>query len=131
MIKVKRFLKIVLGIFIVLVVIVTGGIAFISSGLKSGSKITVSNVNLSSVKDGIYDGKYRAGRWSNEVKVTVKDHKITQIDVVKDVLIPDPKVTKEILSRVIENQDTTIDTISGATVTSKAYLKSIETALNN
>lgn len=38
-------------------------------------------------------------------------------------------VTKGILNRVIENQNTNIDVISGATVTCKAYLKSIENAL--
>lgn len=42
-----------------------------------------------------------------------------------------PNLSDELFSDVIKSQNTTVDTISGATVTSKAYLKSIENALNN
>ena len=34
-----------------------------------------------------------------------------------------------LLPKVISKQNTTVDAVSGATVTSKAYLKSIENAL--
>jgi uncharacterized protein with FMN-binding domain len=36
----------------------------------------------------------------------------------------------EIVNLVIEAQDTQVDTVSGATVTSKAYLSAIEDAFN-
>jgi len=49
--------------------------------------------------------------------------------VVKTVTIDDPEMTSTIINNVIKNQSTTVDTVSGATVTSKAYLKSIENAL--
>ncbi len=35
----------------------------------------------------------------------------------------------EVFRRVLESQDTQIDAVTGATVTSKAYLKAIEAAL--
>ncbi|WP_423055650.1 FMN-binding protein [Acetobacterium carbinolicum] len=38
-------------------------------------------------------------------------------------------MTSTIINQVIKIQNTTVDTVSGATVTSKAYLKSIENAL--
>ncbi|WP_372994238.1 FMN-binding protein [Lutispora sp.] len=34
-------------------------------------------------------------------------------------------------NKVIEAQNTIVDAVSGATVTTKAYLKAIESALNN
>ena len=57
------------------------------------------------------------------------DHQIANIAVVKTVTIDDPEMTSTIINNVIKNQSTTVDTVSGATVTSKAYLKSIENAL--
>jgi uncharacterized protein with FMN-binding domain len=84
---------------------------------------------VSSTVDGTYTGKYDGGRWSNELSVTVKDHKITKIDVVKDVTFPKPEWTDQLFKEVIEKQSVDVDVVSGATVTSKAYLKSIENAL--
>jgi uncharacterized protein with FMN-binding domain len=48
---------------------------------------------------------------------------------VKDVAIPKPEWAKQLFDKVIEKQNTDVDVISGATITSKAYLKSIENAL--
>jgi len=82
------------------------------------------------VEDGTYNGKYQAGRFSNEVSVTVQNHKITGISILKDVLFKKDEVTKELFERVMEKQNTDVDVISGATVTCKAYLKSVEDALS-
>jgi len=51
--------------------------------------------------------------------------------VVKTVGFEIPETTNTIINNVMEKQNTTVDTVSGATVTSKAYLKSIENALMN
>ena len=42
-----------------------------------------------------------------------------------------PDVRNELFKRVMEKQNTTVDAVSGGTVSCKAYLKSIENALNN
>lgn len=99
-------------------------------GLSSGKNLIINSVNTSDVNDGIYSGKYNGGRWTNEVEVTLKNHKITDIKIVKDVTFPIKNVTDEIINKVIKKQNTNIDMIAGSTVTSKAYLKSIENALN-
>jgi uncharacterized protein with FMN-binding domain len=123
----KKIFKITVSI---LIIIVIGGVFFITTGLKSGVNLVINDVNLSSLSDGMYNGKYDAGRWTNEINITIKDHKIIKIDVVKDVSIPKLEVTNAMLSKVIEKQNTNVDVVSGATVTSKAYLKAIEIALN-
>jgi uncharacterized protein with FMN-binding domain len=125
----KLFLKIILSVLMVFILITVGGVFFLSRGLASGSKLVINDVKLSAVKDGIYNGKYKNGRWTNEVNLTVKDHKITNIDLVKDVLFPKPEVTKELFNNVVKEQNINVDAISGSTITSKAYLKSIENAL--
>ena len=125
----KLFLKIILSVLMVFILITAGGIFFLTRGLASGSKLVINDVKLSAVKDGIYNGKYKDGRWTNEVNLTVKDHKITNIDLVKDVLFSKPEVTKELFNNVVTEQNINVDAISGSTITSKAYLKSIEDAL--
>lgn len=124
------FLKILLWIFIILVLFIAGMFFFITRGLSSGRKLQINDVNLSSVKDGTYDGKYSAGRWSNEVKVTVNDHKITGIEIVKDASFIPPDFSKNLINNIIEKQKINVDAVSGATVTTKAYEKSIENALS-
>lgn len=125
----KMFLKIVLSIVIIFVLIIAGAVFFLSRGLSQVSKLTISNVNTSTLNDGAYNGKYDNGRFSNELTVTVKEHKITDIKVIKDVQFSKPEMTKELFDRVIEAQSIEVDVISGATVTSNAYLKAIENAL--
>lgn len=121
--------KIILGIVILLVLTIGGAGFFITRGLESGKAMTINHIDASQFKDGIYEGKYKGGRWSNEVSVVLEDGKITKINVVKSVFIEKPEVTGKLISNVIEKQDTVVEVISGATVTSKAYLKAVENAL--
>ncbi|MCX8130882.1 MAG: FMN-binding protein [Clostridia bacterium] len=126
----KIFIKIVLSAIIAFILIIAGGVFYLTRGLDSGSRIDVRVVDMSAVEDGTYIGEYKAGRFTNKVNVTVKDHKITKIDIEKDVTFNKPEWTKLIMERVLEKQNTDIDVVSGATVTSKAYLKAIENALS-
>ncbi len=125
----KKATVIILIILGILVVIGTGGILYLTNGLTAGENVTIDSVDLAHFENGTYRGVYTAGRWSNEVAVSIADHRISNIAVVKAVSIEKPEVTNAIINNVIAKQNTTVDTISGATVTSKAYLKSIENAL--
>lgn len=127
----KTFLKVLAGI-IILAVLAIGGFAFyMTRGLEAGAELPVGGINASNMDAGEYTGKYDGGRWSNEVRLTVEAGRITQIDVIKSVLFERPELTKELFDNVIKKQDTGVDAISGATVTCRAYLKSIENALSN
>lgn len=128
--KMKIFMKIVLAVVAVFVVAAACGIFYITRGLDSGAKMEINNVDLTQVSDGTYTGAYNGGRWTNELEVTVKDHRISDVKVVKDVAIPNADSTKQLIDKVVEKQEVDVDAVSGATVTSKAYLKSIENALS-
>lgn len=127
----KRIFKILLSIFLIFVLIIVGGIIYLSRGLESGKSVVVNNVSISALRDGTYNGKYKAGRWTNEVKLTVKNGKIAAIEVIEDVTFNKPEVTKELFDRIIVKQNLDVEVVSGATATSKAYLKAMEDALNN
>ena len=125
----KKAMIVILSILGVLIVVGAGGVFYITNGLEAGENLAINPVDLTAIEDGTYAGVYQAGRWSNEVAVSVADHQIANIAVVKTVTIDDPEMTSTIINNVIKNQNTTVEAVSGATVTSKAYLKSIENAL--
>lgn len=126
----RTFIKIILGVIVLLVLIIGCTAFYMTRGLNSGKNMIINPIDASQLEDGVYKGKYTEGRWSNEVNVTLKDNKIIQITVVKSVVFEKPEVTRELINKVITKQDIDVEVISGATVTSKAYLKSIENALS-
>lgn len=126
----KLFVKIVLCVFLVFVLAGGGGMAYLSKGLKAGSQLVINNIDLSTLSDGMYTGTYKAGRWTNEVSVEVKDHQIAQITLLKDVVFSKPDITDQLLQTVVKAQTLNVDVITGSTVTCKAYLKAIENALH-
>jgi uncharacterized protein with FMN-binding domain len=129
-IPVRKFNKIILvGIFL-LVLIIGGTGIYMTRGLNPGKNMIINSIDTAQLKDGVYKGKYNVGRWSNEVNVTLKNKEITQITIPKTVIFEKKEVSTELINSVIKKQDISVDVISGATVTSKAYLKSIENALS-
>lgn len=108
--------------------IIAFGVFFMFNGMGAIKNMAIQNVDLTGVGNGIYAGAFKKGRWNSRVEVTVKDHRITDIKVLKG----DPTVTsisEEAIRQVIEGQKVDIDIVSGATVTTKALLKAIEDAL--
>jgi len=83
---------------------------------------------LNKVKDGSYIGDCNAYIIDSKVKVEVKNHKITDISFVEH-KYDRGKPAEAILPKVIAKQSLEVDTISGATNSSKVILKSIEKAL--
>jgi uncharacterized protein with FMN-binding domain len=125
----KKILKIFITLIIIIAVIIAAVMISLTQGLEEGKNIEIKGINMTNVVDGTYKGRYEFRRWSNEFEVVVKDNKITDIKVLNDVKYASPAVSDKLFDEVIEAQDTKVDAVSGATVTSKAYLKSIENAL--
>lgn len=126
----KTFLKVAGILVLVFGVVVAAFAIFMSSGMSATKNVQVNAVNVSSLPGGSYEGIYNAGRFSNKVKVTVKNGRIESIEAEKPVTFERAEVTKALFDNVIAKQNTDVDVQSGATLTSKAYLKSIETALS-
>lgn len=126
----KKFKKILLIVVIGLVVVLTAGITYLNIGMNEGKKVDIGTIDVSHTADGSYVGSYKNSRWSNQVNVTVLNHRITAINIEKPILIEQADVTEKLINDVLTAQNTDVEIISGATVTSKAYLKSIENALS-
>ena len=126
----KKLLKFVLIVFVVVVIISSGALFYMTRGLSRGKNLVINDINLTELEDGYYQGKYEDGRWSNEVEVEINNNKISRVKIIDDITFSQPEIKEKIFKRVIEKQTLDVDIVSEATVTTKAYLKSIEIALN-
>lgn len=123
------------GIITILCLGVFGGAVYLysyTSELSSYKSIVASlqirDVNLREVKDGTYQGSCDASLVAADVNVTVKEHKITDITLLRHK--NDKGQKAEVMpQKVVKAQSLKVDTVSGATNSSKVILKAIETAL--
>ena len=118
-------------LIIVIVILALGGIMFLfaTRGLKKVKNLPLEDIDISSISDGEYTGSFTGYRWSNTVRVTVKDGKITDFEVVEEKMDGGDKVINGVKEKLLEKQDLHIDAVSGASVNTRAYLKAIEDAL--
>lgn len=134
--KEKRKLS---GWIIVLAIVAVLGIggaigwSFLSKEHKEAINLPIRAVDFNKLEDGTYLGEYEGGmyKWrNNEVRVTVSSGKVIDIRLLKNKENLKPEFTNKLYDRVIKSQSLQVDTVSGATLTSKAYLKSVEIALD-
>ncbi|MDP4145154.1 MAG: FMN-binding protein [Bacillota bacterium] len=118
----------------VLIVILCGG-AYAVKYLSDVKKykdiikgISINKVDLTKVKDGNYTGDFNAIFITAEVNVKVKNHEIVDVKLVKH-KNERGKRAEIIPEKVVKAQSLQIDTVSGATNSSKVILKAIENAL--
>jgi uncharacterized protein with FMN-binding domain len=90
----------------------------------------LGQLNVTGKADGVYRGTYKTWPLAAEVDVTIKAGTIVGIDLVKH-KYGRGKPAEEILERVIEKQSLNVDTISGATASSKTILIAIRNSLEN
>ncbi len=114
---------------------VAGGIGWskLSKEHREAKNLPLQVVDFSTLKDGSYHGDYAGGmyKWrANECRLTVSSGRVTDIQLV-GTQDPAAKNTQhqELYDRVIQAQSLQVDTLSSATLTSKAYLKAVESAL--
>ncbi|SDG10989.1 FMN-binding domain-containing protein [Fontibacillus panacisegetis] len=132
--KGKRKLLIAGIVFVSVVVVGLGGALLFTEGERREAKnLPIGTVNFEQLHDGTYLGDYEGGmyKWrANKVQVTVSSKKVTNIKLIEQKEKRPPSFSDELFGRVIQSQSLQVDTISGATLTSKAYLKAIEHALD-
>ncbi len=121
-------------LFVILFLIVVVGVAVkvitgnMESNLEALKTAEIKPVDLTLTEDGTYFGSYSVLPISVEVNVTVKDHAITDIELIKHTN-GQGKPAETILETVLEEQTLQVNSVSGATYSSKVILMAIENAL--
>ena len=128
----KRKTKIILITVaaVVLVCVLGGVIAFqgIQKNLNALSAMKIEDVPLASVADGAYMGEYSVFPVSAQVEVTVKDHVIASARIIKH-QNGQGSAGEAVVERAVQNNSLQVDTVTGATYSSKVLLKAMENAL--
>ncbi|MBP7072288.1 MAG: FMN-binding protein [Clostridia bacterium] len=125
--------RIVLAAVIVLIAIITavfGAKSYIEASLVKLTETSIPDVDLSKVADGVYKGSHKVFPVEAEVRVTIENHKIIGIELVKH-FNGQGTAAEVIPDRVTEAQSLKVDIVSGATYSSKVILKAIENALQS
>lgn len=129
-------LRMIIYVIIILAVLLAAGIGgamlYTAGEHKEAKNLPIAAIDFKNIGDGTYIGEYEGGikKWrTNKVQVTVSSGKVTGIEVLEQKYDLKPEFTDKLYDRVIEAQSLQVDTISGATLTSKACLKSVENAL--
>jgi uncharacterized protein with FMN-binding domain len=117
---------IIIGIFAVFLGVT---IPIASIGLNEIKEMEISDIDISKLSDGIYIGEFKKGRWSYSVKIHIQGRSVRQIELTDAKMAAFKKINHEIMTRVILKNSINVDTYTGATVTSKAFLKAMENAL--
>jgi uncharacterized protein with FMN-binding domain len=89
----------------------------------------IADIDISTIADGVYEGSYSYLSTVQSVAVHVTAGRIVAIDVLEGSETEHGLRGRAVLDEIIERQRTDVDAISGATTTSKAYLKAVELAL--
>jgi uncharacterized protein with FMN-binding domain len=82
-----------------------------------------------SLKDGVYEGIYRGGPNSARVMVTIENNKIADIELKSHAAWMGKKAEEIILERIIEQQTTDVDVVSGATNSSIVIMNAVQEAV--
>ena len=130
--KKRKLIILTVLIGVVLIVIIGAIVAKsrIEASLEQLKNMPVEDVDLSKIPDGTFAGTYEVFPVAADVEVTVKDHKILSIELVRH---ENGKgaAAESIPQKIVDTQTLKVDTVSGATYSSKVILKAIENALKN
>lgn len=125
----KKTLKILLIILIAFAVLIIS--AFMIVKVRMSNQVEAfdrSEVDISKVADGIYDGQSETELVKVEVRVTVSDGEIKDIEILKHEC-GKGRPANAIVNDMIEKNDIEVDTVSGATMSSEVIKDAVRNAL--
>ena len=124
----KKRWKILLGILAVFVIAAVGMMMYLQSNLNKLVYEEIVEADIQNMEDGQYIGEYSSPPVSAKVQVELKDGKITDIVILEHGHGQD-EPAEVIVQDVIAQQRIDVDSIAGATYSSRVILKAVEDAL--
>ena len=93
---------------IVLIALIAVMMAYAVVGLNQTLNLSIESADLNGIKDGVYTGSYDCYRWTHTAKVSVKDHKIADIQLIS---VPSGRedLAKKLSKAIVNQQKTDVD----------------------
>ena len=95
----------------------------------AAAKIVGGPILKNSLKDGIYDGKAKVGPVKVLARVTIQNQRITNISLLEHRAWKGRAAENIIPHKIIDEQSTKVDGVSGATVSSTAIMNAVDDAI--
>jgi uncharacterized protein with FMN-binding domain len=111
---------------IVVILFLTGCMIY---DIKQVQKTEIRDVDLGKISDGSYTGTFSQGYFDCQVKTTVKDHKIINIEVIRNKKTRYAQMAEGVIDSILQKQTPNVDAVTGATTTSRALMKAVENSL--
>jgi len=125
----RKLVLLILGAAVL--VALTAGLLYYRSYLnyqRDVNAIQIQDVDLTTIEDGEYYGESDVGFVKARVKVVVKDHRMTDIELIEHV--NEKGAAAEVLpDRMLEEQRVDVDAVSGATSSSNVIRDAVYNAL--
>jgi uncharacterized protein with FMN-binding domain len=117
---------------VVLAVVVLGvTMLTVSEGsLEKYRRMPIRDLSAAGIPDGTYEGNSTVGNSRYEVRVEVGDGRIVRISAPEGRRSVYVDYARGVFGKIIRDQTPNTDAITGATTTSKAYMKAVEDALS-
>jgi uncharacterized protein with FMN-binding domain len=125
----KRPLTVLFLIFIVVAFMMTMSWTSNLHRLTNPGPIIIGTVDLSVIPDGEYDGEFKYGNFVYKVKVTMEEHRIKQVAIVRNRKNAQALKAEDVVARVVQFQTLQVDPVPGTGNASRVLLKAIEKAL--
>ena len=123
-----KVLFILLSVMLIVGVLAVYFVKKTEQSLSALALTEIEDIDLMTIDDGEYTGSYEAFPVSVEVKVTVENHTIISIELIKHDE-GQGEAAEGIIDDVLAEQSLDVDIITGATYSSKVILLAIHDAL--
>lgn len=128
--KTRLILSLILVILCLFVIATFAIVKSSEAGMQKLLDTSIQSINMQNIPDGIFLGERDAFPINVKVEVHVKNHEIVEINLIKHTN-GQGKPAEVIIDSVIKDQTLEVDSIAGATYSSKAILLAIENAMIN
>lgn len=119
----KRVIQII-GLIIILI---AGAVFW--GGRNYATRFSVQKVDLQTKNDGVYEGSAYMDPIKVTVQVEIKDHKITNVKIVRHDNGIGFRAEVPVVERILKEQTNDVEAVSGATISSKAIMNAVGDAL--
>jgi uncharacterized protein with FMN-binding domain len=121
--------RIICAVVLGVVVLGVTGLTISERSLEKYRRMPIRDLNAAGIPDGTYDGESSIGNFKYRVQVELHEGRITRISAPVSRRSVYVDYAQGVFSKIIRDQTPNTDAITGATTTSKAYMKAVEDAL--
>ncbi len=124
----KRIDNVIISIVLLGIIILAVYLKSVADYKRAVSEISIENICISDVSDGVYIGECDVDFIYAKVEVTVHSGKITEVKILEH-KNGRGQAAETIIEKIISAQEIDVDAISGATNSSTVLKKAVENAL--